>query len=420
MTRLFISGIRELCTPRGDRAQGSQPHVETMAQAAIVIEDETIVAVGPESELSHYRQGSSLIDMQGRTAIPCFVDPHTHLVFGGDRSAEFNQRLHGATYTDIAAAGGGIKCTVRETRSASYESLYRKAKKVLNQMLLGGVGTVECKSGYGLDRNTELKQLSVMHGLDQDHAADLVITFMGAHEVPPEYEGRADDYVDFLNREMLPAVADLGYVEYVDIFCEKNVFELQTTEKHMTQALHHGFKLRMHADELYPLRGAGLAARLGAVSADHLIHSHPDDMKAMAQAGTMATLLPGTSFFLRSTYADARGFMDAGCAIALSTDFNPGSSHTDSQALMMALACMNMGLTFEQAFVATTLNAAAALNRADRIGSLEPGKQADIAFLDAPNALYLVYNWGRNHVTDVIKRGRFAVRDGSLVQNPPG
>ena len=291
----------------------------------------------------------------------------------------------------------------------------KKAARTLDAMLCHGTGTIEAKSGYGLDMETELKQLDVMDVLSRDHAVDIHQTFLGAHEVPPEYAGKPRAYIDFLNQELLPRVKDRGAVTYVDIFCEKGVFELEDTRRHLEAALDQGFKLRVHADELYPLGGTGLAAELGAVTADHLVHCSEQDRRKMAEAGTMPILLPGTSFFLRARYADAAAFKDVGCAIALSTDYNPGSSHTISQPLMMALACMKMGLTFEESFIAVTLNAAASLGVSNEIGTLEAGKKADIAFLDAPSAMHLVYYWGVNHVSDVLKAGKFVVRNKALV-----
>ena len=412
MSQTLITGLREICSPRGTSASRDGGDVFRIENGAILIDGDTIAAVGSTDEVRRQAAaGAKHIDMGGKVAIPCFVDPHTHLVWGGDRAGEFNQRLHGASYVEIAASGGGIRNTVDQTRATSREALKLKAKHTLDLMLLHGVATIEAKSGYGLDRTNELKQLDVMDDLQAEHPVTLVQTFMGAHEVPPEYTGDPSGYIAHLNQVLLPEVAARGTVRYVDIFCEKGVFELADTRKHFEAAKALGFGLRMHADELNPLGGAGLAADLGCLSADHLIHASEADMVKMAKAGTMATLLPGTSFFLRMPYANAAKFKEAGCSIALSTDFNPGSSHTISQALMMALGCMNMGLTFEEGLTAVTLNAAAAIEMAGQIGTIEAGKRADIAFLDVPSAFYLVYQWGINHVSDVLKAGKFAVSD---------
>lgn len=416
MTQVCIEGLREICSPKGNTGCREGGQVFHIPDGAILIEGDTIIAVGSREDIRRQAAPHAEIrDMGGKIAIPCMVDPHTHLVWGGDRAGEFNQRLHGATYVDIAAAGGGIKKTVSQTRAASREELGRAARRIMDQMLLHGVGTIEAKSGYGLNREAEFKQLDVMDDLSASHPITMVQTFMGAHEVAPEFAGNPSGYIDFLNEELLPEVKARGTVQYVDIFCEKGVFEIEDSRRHMLAAKELGFGLRMHADELFPLGGAGLAAELGCVSADHLWHTTPEDMKRMAEAGTMATLLPGTSFFLRGPYANAKAFKEAGCTLALSTDFNPGSSHTNSQALMMALGCMKLGLTFEESFTAVTLNAAAAIDMADRVGTLEPGKRADIAFLDAPSAFYLVYQWGINHVSDVVKNGKQVVCDRRLV-----
>jgi imidazolonepropionase len=414
MTKQLFTGLTEIYTCLG-QAAAHEPKIHSIQDGAILVEDGKILAVDSAASLMGNQADVKLVDMGGRVAIPGFIDPHTHLVWGGERSHEFNRRLHGASYVDIAAEGGGIKYTVQQTRDASIDTLEAKARQTLDTMLLHGVTSIEAKSGYGLNLETELKQLDVMDRLSASHKIELTQTFMGAHEVPPEFKGRPREYVELLNSEMLPEVHRRGTVKYVDIFCEKGVFELEDTRLHMQAAADMGFGLRFHADELAPLGGAGLAADLGAISADHLIHASEADMRKMADAGTIATLLPGTSFFLRMDYADAQRFKDAGCLISLSTDYNPGSSHTINQALMMALACMNMSLTFEEAFQAVTLNAAAAIDRASEIGTLEPGKQADIVFLDVPSALNLVYYWGVNHVSDVVKQGNFAVRNRHLV-----
>ena len=412
MTKTLIEGISELYSAKGTAAVCGAAEVFSIRDAAILLEDDHILAVGTREALRRDHQNIDHIeDMGGRVAIPGLIDPHTHLVWGGDRSDEFNMRLHGKGYVEIAEAGGGIKSTVRHTRAASHEELRQKAEKTLDTMLLHGITTIEAKSGYGLDLDSELKQLDVMDDLSASHPIEMLQTFLGAHEVPPEYAGNPSGYIDWLNAEALPRVKERGTVDYVDIFCERNVFELEDSRRHLQAAIDQGFRLRLHADELFPLGGSGLAAELGAISADHLVHASREHMDKMAEAGTIATLLPGTSFFLRGAYANAAAFKEAGCAIALSTDFNPGSSHTVSQALMMALACMNMGMTFEEAFTGVTLNAAAAIEAADRLGTLEPGKKADIAFLDVPGAMFLVYHWGINHVSDVLKSGRFVVRE---------
>lgn len=412
MSGQLLVGLSSIYSGLGNTAHLDDQKMMHIEQAAIWIENGRIKAVGPEDEVRAQAPKSvSVVDMGGKVAVPGFIDPHTHLIWGGDRSGEFNKRLHGAGYVEIAQAGGGIKSTVAQTRAASIETLTEKGRRTLDDMLRHGVTTIETKSGYGLDLETEMKQLDVMDRLSESHPIDMVQTFLGAHEVPPEYKGDPSGYIDYLNHSVLPAVKERGTVSYVDIFCEKGVFELEDSRRHLQAALDAGFQLRVHADELFPLGGAGLAAELGAVSADHLCHASEEDIAAMAAAGTTAVLLPGTAFFLRGPYARFEVFKKHGCKIALSTDFNPGSSHTVSQALMMALGCMKMGMTFEEAFLAVTLNAADSLGLADDIGTLEVGKKADICFLDVPSAMYLVYYWGINHVSDVLKNGSFVVRD---------
>lgn len=417
MTRILLENLADICTASGSAESREDEALTRIPCGSILVDGGVIADIGVAADVRQ-RAGSvdQVLDLSGKTAVPGMVDPHTHLVFGGDRSDEFNRRLHGANYVEIAQAGGGIKSTVRETRSASVDHLTQRARRVLDLMLLHGVTTIEAKSGYGLNVETELKQLNVMRRLNSEHPVDLIQTFMGAHEVPPEYEGRPGAYINMLNDELLPQIKARGDVRYVDIFCERGVFEIEDSRRHLQRAKELGFELRLHADELVHLGGAGLAAEVGARSADHLVYASKPDMKRMSDAGVIATLLPGTSFFLRGGYADAQGFREAGCALALSTDFNPGSSHTCSQALMMALACMNLGMTFEQAFVAVTLNAAAAIDQAHRVGTLEPGKAADIAILDIPNAMHLVYFWGVNHTQHVMKNGDWVVWDRQLSQ----
>ncbi len=415
--RTLLENFTEVLTAVGNQAVVGDATIQRFCPGSIAIEDGMIVDVGPPDQvLARSGQFDERIDMTGKSAIPGMIDPHTHLVFAGDRCEEFNRRLHGATYVDIAKAGGGIKSTVRATRAATQLQLEQRGIQVLNQMLMQGVTTIEAKSGYGLDHATEIKQLDAMRSLSQKHPVEMVQTFMGAHEIPAEFEGRPADYIDYLNQDLLPEVKARGDVTYVDIFCERGVFELEDSRRHLERACELGFGVRLHADELVHMGGSGLAAEVGAISADHLVYADRKDMERMAEAGVMATLLPGTSFFLRGNYADAKAFREAGCAIALSTDFNPGSSHTCSQSLMMALGCMNLGMTFEQSFVGVTLNAAAAIQQAHRLGTLEVGKSADIAILDTHNPLFLVYNWGINHVEHVMKAGNWVVKNRLPVQ----
>jgi imidazolonepropionase len=346
------------------------------------------------------------LDASGKAVLPGFVDSHTHLVFGGYRAEEYGWRLKGDSYMDIMQRGGGILSTVRATRAASREELVELGRRRLDSMLAFGVTTVEGKSGYGLDRDTEIRQLEVMAELDRAHPVDVVPTFMGAHAVPPEFKGRTDEFVDFLLAEVVPEVARRGLAEFCDVFCEQNVFSVAQSRRLLTGAAQSGLKSKLHADEIVPLGGAALAAEIGAVSADHLLHASDEGLRRMAAAGVVATLLPTTAFSLREPYACGRAMIDAGCAVALATDFNPGSCFSESIPLAAALAALYMHLSPEEIVTALTLNGAAALGRAERIGSLEPGKQGDLILLEHPSYRFIPYHLGVNTVEKVIKRGR--------------
>lgn len=346
-------------------------------------------------------------DARGRCVLPGFVDSHTHLVFDGERAGEFNRRLQGESYMDIMRQGGGIASTVKATRGSSYARLRARAGGLLERMSRMGVTTVEAKSGYGLDKETELLQLRVVRGLagDARRRVDVVPTFLGAHAVPPEYRSRTDEYVDFLVGEVMPAVRGQGLAEFCDVFCEEGVFSVAQSRRLLTAARGMGFRLKLHADEIVPLGGAELAAELGAVSADHLLHASGEGIRRMAVAGVVATLLPLTAFALREPYARGREMIDAGCAVALATDLNPGSCFSGSIPLTFALACIYMRLSVEEAVTALTLNGAAALGRAGRIGSIEVGKQGDMVVLDTDDYHFLSYYVGMNCVRATVKGG---------------
>jgi len=346
--------------------------------------------------------------------LPGFVDPHTHLPFAGYREAEFDRRLAGESYAAIAAAGGGIVATVAATRAATPETLLDLTLARLDRQLLNGTTTTEAKSGYGLDLDSELKQLRVLRDADLRHPVDVVRTAMPGHEVPPEWRHDPDGYVDLVRREIYPAIAAEQLAEQVDVFCEKGVFSPEQTRRLLADAPRYGWRIHLHADELVPLGGAELAAELGAAGASHLLHVSAAGIDAMAAAGVVALALPGVSFFLRDRYAPVADLIAGGVPVALATDCNPGSSHTESLPMVMALGCLAAGLASEQALVAATLNAAASLGRADRIGSVEAGKQADLVILDAPSYKHLVYHFGVNLVRHVVKSGRVVVRDGRL------
>lgn len=344
---------------------------------------------------------------RGRCLLPGFVDSHTHFVFGGERAEEFSWRLKGESYMSIMERGGGIVSTVKATRRSNFIQLRSKAEGFLKQMNAMGVTTVEGKSGYGLDKETELMQLRVMRSLNNDERkrVDIVPTFLGAHAVPEEYSGRTDDYVDYIIREVMPDVAQDRLAEFCDVFCEQGVFSIEQSRRLLLAAKEMGFGLKLHADEIVPLGGAGLAAELSAVSADHLLHASDADIHAMARAGVVATLLPLTAFALKEPYARGRQMIDAGCAVALATDLNPGSCFSGSIPLTFALACIYMQMSIEEAITALTLNGAAALNRADSIGSIEVGKKGDFAILNTDNYHFLPYYIGMNCVNATVKEG---------------
>lgn len=377
--------------------------------ATIEVTDGVITYVGPnrgENRDGYYRRYWHY-NARGRCVLPGFVDSHTHFVFGGERAEEFSWRLKGESYMSIMERGGGIASTVKATRASNFIRLRAKAEGFLKQMNAMGVTTVEGKSGYGLDKETELMQLRIMRSLngDEHRRVDIVPTFLGAHAVPQEYAGRTDDYVDFLIREVMPAVADGGLAEFCDVFCEQGVFSIEQSRRLLLAARGMGFDLKLHADEIVPLGGAGLAAELSATSADHLLHASDADIRAMAEKGVVATLLPLTAFALKEPYARGRAMIDAGCAVALATDLNPGSCFSGSIPLTFALACIYMQMSVEEAITALTLNGAAALNRAATIGSIEAGKKGDLVVLSTDNYHFLPYYVGMNCVIATVKEG---------------
>jgi imidazolonepropionase len=378
-----------------------------------VIENGTVIVT--DGIISHVlKQGEPLpvnlndynvIDATGKALLPGFVDPHTHFVFGGYREEEFSWRMRGDSYMAIMERGGGIISTTRATRKATEEELVDTGRQRLDAMLRLGITTLEGKSGYGLDRETELKQLRVMQRLNDIHPMDVVSTYMGAHAVPQEWKGREDAFIDFQIEAMLPLVAKERLAEAADIFCEKGVFSINQSRRYLLAAASLGLKPKMHADEIVSLGGAELAAELHCLSADHLLQASDEGIAALAATGTVATLLPLTAFSLRESYARARTMIDSGCIVALATDLNPGSSFTASVPLLFALACIYMQLTPEEAVTAFTLNSAAALGRADRIGSIDVGKQGDLLLLQFPSYKFLPYHVGMNIVERVIKKG---------------
>jgi imidazolonepropionase len=418
---LLVHHIGVLASMRGKdepRTGRDMADVGVVEHGAVAIQDGKIFAVGYEEEVRAQIAGMAVkqeLDAQGRLVTPGLIDPHTHLVHGGSREHELSLKLKGVAYLEILAQGGGILSTVRATRTASEKALYEKAKKSLDQMLLYGATTVEAKSGYGLRLEDELKQLRVAKRLDETHPVDVVSTFMGAHAVPEEYKGRSAEYVDLVIHEMLPEVKRQGLAEFCDVFCEHGVFSVEESRRILSAAKANGFGLKIHADEIEPMGGAQLAGELGCISAEHLLAATDEGLEAMREAGVIAVCLPATSFNLRLTsHARARAMIDMGVPVALSTDYNPGSSPTESLQLVMTLGCLNLGMTPEEVLTAMTINAAHAIGRADTVGSLEVGKQADLVIYDAHNLAYLPYHFGVNHVDTVVKNGKVVVAGGRL------
>lgn len=401
----YLMNIGLLATPRGVAARRGpeQGEIQLLHGAWVALEGERIAAIGqgqPETA-----PGDRVIDAGGRLVTPGLVDAHTHLIFGGWRQNELGQKLHGVPYLDILAQGGGILSTVRATRRATERELADKAAAVLGEMLAMGVTTCEAKSGYGLTPEEECKQLRVIRRLNETQPVELAATFMGAHALPEEYRERREDYIRLLTEEMIPAVAREGLAEFCDVFCEKGVFSAEESRRILQAGIRHGLRPKVHADEIEAIGGSQLAGALGAISAEHLIVCPPEGIAALAAGGTVACCLPATSFYLGATYAPARDMIAAGVPVAVATDFNPGSCPGSSLQLAMNIACLKYRMTPEEVLTAVTLNAAAAIGRAERIGSIEPGKQADLLLWDAPDLDYVCYRFGSNLVQSVIKKG---------------
>jgi imidazolonepropionase len=410
---LLIVNAEELATVAGGsqkpRTGKQMQELGIIYNGGLAIKDGRIVAVGKTSDVTKVFKAENVIRANGKIVLPGFVDPHTHLVFAGSREDEFQMRVEGAYYMVILSSGGGILKTVKETRKANAEKLVDFGLKTLDIMLEHGTTTAEAKSGYGLITKDELKILEAIKRLDQLHAVDIVPTFLGAHAIPPEFQSSPIGYVNLVIEEMIPKVAEKGLAEFCDVFCEKGVFSLEQTRRILAAGKNYGLKPKVHADEMSALGGAELAADIGAISADHLLFSSDEGIKAMANKCVVAVLLPAAAFSLMGgRYADARKMIDFGVPVALGTDFNP-SCWVENQQLVIAFACHFMRLTAAEAITATTINAAHAIGRACEVGSLEVGKKADVIVLDVPNHKFLGYRFGVNLVDKVVKNGRLVV-----------
>lgn len=415
MTDLIITNLAEIATPFGrtPRRGRDQAVLKRYERGTVLCRDGRIAFVGTGDELAAGfgpQPDTPRLDGNGGTLVPGFVDPHTHLPWAGSRELEFADRLAGRSYQDIAADGGGILATVRATRDADETSLVKLVSKRLDRMLELGTTTAEAKSGYGLNLDDELKQLRAIRTAGREHPVDLVPTLLAAHETPPEYRDRRGRYLDLVCEEIVPRVAEEELAIFSDVFCEHGVFSAEESRRVLEAGVKYGLAPRLHADEFVDSGGARLAAELGALSADHLIAVSDQGIEALAESRVTAVLLPGTSFFLmKHNYAPARRLIEAGVPIALATDCNPGSSHTESMPMVLVLAVFELGLSVEEALTAATLNAACCLGLGDDLGSIEVGKRADLVLLDAPNALHLAYHYGINPVAAVVKAGRVVV-----------
>jgi imidazolonepropionase len=418
---LLIENLAEIVTPlgRSSRRGREQGEVRRVRGGEVLCSEGRIAFVGTTEE--RLRAFGPLpeaerLDGRGGTAVPGFVDAHTHLPWAGAREMEFAQRLAGRSYEEIAAAGGGILSTVRATRGASREQLVAAMLPRLERMLACGTTTAEAKSGYGLALADETKQLEAIRDAARLQPIELVPTLLAAHEVPPEHRAERARYVTLVREEIVPAIAELGLARFCDVFCERGVFSAEESRLVLGAGLAHGLLPRLHADEFVDSGGAELAAELGALSADHLMAVSERGVEALAASGVTALLLPGTSFFLRrKTWAPARRLIEAGVPVALATDCNPGSSNTESLPNVIQLAVFELRLTVEEALTAVTLNAAASLALGEELGSLEPGKRADLVILDEPNLFHLAYHFGVNPVRSVIKGGHEVYRAGNLL-----
>ncbi len=405
-----VLNIGLLATPEGRRAKAGkeQGQIRLLKDAYVLVEGGVIAAVGTGRPEEAWMRDAGIIDAGGRLVTPGLVDAHTHLVFGGWRAHELQLKLSGVPYLDILARGGGILSTVRQTRAAGEEALAEKAARALDGMLAQGTTTAEAKSGYGLNLADELKQLRAVKRLNLSHAVDLVPTLMAAHAVPEEYKSDRRAYIDLVIRDIIPAVAAEGLAAFCDVFCESGVFTVDESREILLAGQRARLKSKIHADEIEAIGGSELAGELGAVSAEHLIAMRDSGIRALKKGGVIACLLPSTSFYLGKPYARARDLIAAGVPVAVASDFNPGSCPSHSLQLCMNLASWQYRMQPEEILTAVTLNAAAAIGRADAVGSAEPGKLADLALWEADALDFLMYRFGSNLARAILKKGKVA------------
>jgi imidazolonepropionase len=409
---LLIKNIKQLATVRANgkpfKSGSEMRDLGIIEHATVLIQNGLFRWIGPSNEFNQTVDDSiDSIDASDLVGLPGFVDSHTHLLFAGTREDEFAMRVEGKTYQEIAQAGGGILSTVRATRTATKKELKKQARLHLDTMLTEGTTAVEIKSGYGLTEKDEIKILESINDLSEECLMDITPTFLGAHAVPPEFKNNSDAYVDLICTRMLPYIAQRTLAKFCDAFCEQEYFSVEQCRKIFKTAQSLGLGIKIHADQLTHMGASTLAAEMNALSADHLEHIDDAGIAALKQSGTIATVLPGVSFFLRCDYPPARKMIDAGIPLAIATNFNPGSCMSYSMPMMMTIACTQMSMTPEEAITASTLHGAAALGLSAKLGSIETGKQADIVLYDIPSYRYLAYHFGTNHVAKVIKHGTY-------------
>ena len=409
MSKLLLTNIGMLATPVGAGAKSGaeQGNIQILKDAWVLVEDGMIAQVGTGA--APEVADAKVVDAEGKLVTPGLVDAHTHLIFGGWRQNELGMKLHGKTYLEIQNAGGGIQSSTNATRGSTEEELTQKAAKALDEMMSLGTTTVEAKSGYGLATEHELKALQVIQNLNDRHVMDIVPTFMGAHLVPKEYKENRKEYIRLVCEEMMPLVAKQGIAKFNDVFCEADTFDVDEARQVLEAGLKYGLRPKIHADEIEAIGGSILAGEIGAISAEHLIVCPPEGIESLAKGGVIACLLPATSFNLGATFAPARDMVNAGVPVAMATDFNPGSCPCLNLQFVINLGCLKYRLTPEEVLTAVTLNAAAAIDMADKVGSVETGKQGDLVIWDAPDLDYICYRLGSNLVKSVIKKGEVVV-----------